>query len=298
MPRFPTFVMCVLLILGSSCGRPGVEKISIKGSDTEVNLVLQLAETFMKDDPDVSIAVTGGGSGSGIAALLNGKTDIANSSRPFKTAEIEIASDRRVDSRAIIFAVDALVLVVHPATGVDSLTLDQVGAIFRGDLDNWSQLGGADVEISLYGRQSNSGTFVFFRENILKAEYSPDIKQMNGTAQIIEAVKSDPASIGYVGIGYVVNEAGEVMDGVQVLKIKTDSSVSAIDPVDRVQITSGIYPITRPLFQYINGEASGKLLEFIRYELSPEGQEIVGENGYFPITPQHVSHNQSIGIGL
>ncbi|MEM9719243.1 MAG: phosphate ABC transporter substrate-binding protein [Bacteroidota bacterium] len=288
----------MLLVFGSSCGRPGVEKVSIKGSDTEVNLVLQLAETFMKDDPDVSIAVTGGGSGAGISALLNGKADIANSSRPFKSAEIEIASGREIDAKAIIFAIDALVLVVNPATRMDSLSLAQVGAIFRGDFQNWSDLGGPNMPISLYGRQSNSGTFVFFREHILRDEYSQDIKQMNGTAQIIEAVKSDPAAIGYVGIGYVVNKVGEVMEGIGVVKIQTDSSQAALNPVEKKHIISGAYPITRPLFQYVNGQASGKLLEFIRFELSSAGQRIVQENGYFPISSQQAQHNQSILPGL
>ena len=148
-----------LSLLFFSCGRKGVEKVSIKGSDTEVNLVLHLAETYMSRDQEISIAVTGGGSGSGIAALLNGKTHIANSSRPFKKEEVQMASERKVASKSIIFAVDALVLVTHPQVGVDSLNLDQIGAIFRGDIQNWSELGAADQPISLYGRQSNSGYF-------------------------------------------------------------------------------------------------------------------------------------------
>ncbi len=279
-----------------SCGRRGVEKVSIKGSDTEVNLVLQLAETYMSRDPDISIAVTGGGSGSGIAALLNRKTDIANSSRPFKQAEVQLASDRKVASKSIIFAVDALVLVTHPQVGIDSLTLSQIGAIFRGDVLNWSELGGADKPISLYGRQSNSGTFVYFRENILKGEYASSIKQMNGTAQIIESVKTDPAGIGYVGIGYVVDESGKKMEGIHIVQVKPSENSPAVNPADKQQIIEGTYPITRPLFQYIQNDPSAKLIDFVLFELSEEGQEIVQHSGYFPITDTHRIHNQKSGI--
>ena len=183
----------VFLFIGLSsitCGPRGIDKISVKGSDTEVNLVLELAEAFMEKEAGVSISVTGGGSGMGIAALINGKTDIANSSRPVKAEENALMKERQIDPQSVIFAIDALALILHPENSIDSLSLDQIGAIYRGELSHWSELGGEDIEISLYGRQSNSGTFVYFRENILRAEYHPSLKQMNGTAQIIEAVKT------------------------------------------------------------------------------------------------------------
>jgi len=285
-----------LLLIMSSCGPRGVRNIVIKGSDTEVNLVLQLAENFMQMDSAVSISVTGGGSGSGIAALINGKTDLANSSRPMKETEIDMANNRGIEPKPIIFAVDALALIVHPDITVDSLTLEQAGKIFSGAINNWKQLGGEDKPISLYGRQSNSGTFVFFRENIIKAEYSSDIKQMNGTAQILESVKVDPAGIGYVGIGYVVDKEGMIMEGIKIMRIKETPTDPSTYPADLSSIINGAYPITRPLYQYVGGEINGKLKDFIQYELSKEGQEIVQLNGYFPITEKHVAHNKKLGI--
>lgn len=296
MARLSICIFVVASLLLIHCGRPDVEKVSIKGSDTEVNVVLQLAEAYMEQDPDISIAVTGGGSGSGIAALLNGKTDIANSSRPFKEAEILLAADREMDHSAIIFALDALVLVTHPAVRVDSLSLKQIGSIFKGEITNWSTLGGKDQPISLYGRQSNSGTFVYFRENILKGEYASSIKQMNGTAQIIESIKTDPASIGYVGIGYVVDKLGKPISGIRIVKVKETEDTPAINPVDKQVILEGSYPIIRPLFQYIHEDPSEKLIDFVRFELSPEGQQIVQENGYFPITPAQHQLNRNTGI--
>jgi len=283
-------------VLLSTCGPRGVKNIVIKGSDTEVNLVLQLAETYMKKDSAVSISVTGGGSGSGIASLINGKIDIANSSRPFKESELQLAKDRGINPRAIIFAVDALALIVNPAIEIESLTLEQIGGIYNGEITNWQEVGGQDQPISLYGRQSNSGTFVFFRENIVKGEYASAVKQMNGTAQIVESIKVDRAGIGYVGIGYVVNKSGEVSEGIKVLKVKADTNEPAAYPANAEAINDGTYPITRPLFQYVDGEIEGELKAFIQFELTEEGQNIVGQNGYFPIKEEHRKHNQELGI--
>ena len=155
----------LFFIFFTACSlRPeGVENVLIKGSDTEVNLALALAERYMELDSLISIAVTGGGSGMGIAAMINGKTDIANASRPMKTEEIQMAVERGIHPTALVFAVDALALIVHPGLPIDSLKLQDIGAIYDGTITNWSELGGPNLEISLYGRQSNSGTFVYFK---------------------------------------------------------------------------------------------------------------------------------------
>jgi len=284
------------LLLLAACGPSDVESITVRGSDTEVNLALDLAETYMKKDSAISIAVTGGGSGGGIASLLNKKTDIANSSRPMQPKELEIAEERGVEPVDIIFAVDALAVVVHPAVTVDALTVEQIGQIFAGEITNWQEVGGADKDISLYGRQSNSGTFVFFRKNIIQGEYASSMKQMNGTAQIIESVKRDEEAIGYVGIGYIINEEGELMEGIKPLSIKPDQNAPAVSPTNREAINNGEYTITRPLFQFTDGVPTGKLLDFIQFELSEEGQQIVQRNGYFPITEKHRKHNEKLGI--
>lgn len=273
-----------LLLLVSGCSGRRVKTIVIRGSDTEVNLVLIMAERFMDADPDVSIAVTGGGSGTGIASLINKKTDIANSSRAFTASEIQLATERGVDIIPIVFAVDALSFIVHPSNPIDSLRIDQIRSIYTGRESHWHPFGGSDLPISLYGRQGNSGTFTFIQQNILRDDYTLDMKQMNGTSQIIESIKNDRAGIGYVGIGYVANEEGEVIDGVKVLKIQGEGQSVAVSPTDTANILDGTYPIIRPLYQYLDGLPSGKLRSFLWYELSPEGQRIISENGYFPVS--------------
>ncbi len=285
-----------LFILFWGCSQRGFQSIKIKGSDTEVNLALDLAETFMEKDPDISIAVTGGGSGTGIAALLNQKCDIANSSREFRDAEMNLAVKLGINVIPIVFAIDALAFVVNPSVEVEALTVEQIAQIFRGDVSSWKEVGGKDTPISLYGRQSNSGTFVFVQQNILKGEYSNRMKQMNGTAQILEAIKADPNAIGYLGIGYIVNEAGDLAEGIKVISVKVDEDTTPVNPTDVQAIINGDYVITRPLYQYTNGLPENKTKAFIAYELSAEGQEIVRRNGYFPITPQYRKENSKYGL--
>jgi len=280
------------------CGKKGTEQVSVqvRGSDTEVNLVQRLAEEFMKTDPDLSISVTGGGSGTGIAALINKQTDIANSSRSMKEKELQQAKDKGVDPVGIVFALDGLALIVHESVAVDSLNLGEVAKIFKGEITTWSEVGGPDTEISLYGRQSNSGTYVYFRDNVLKGDYSLRARRMNGTSQIVEAVKQDKAAIGYVGIGYAVNEKGAVVPGLKVLNISKDERSAAVSPLEAENVKSGLYSLSRPLYQYTDGKPSGKILEFIQFELSEKGQQLVEKEGYYPVTPEHVEGNRKLGI--
>ncbi|OGQ12249.1 MAG: hypothetical protein A2026_16085, partial [Deltaproteobacteria bacterium RBG_19FT_COMBO_46_12] len=239
--------------------------IQIKGSDSEVNLVQRLAEVFMKKHPDANIAVTGGGSGTGIAALINKTTDIANSSREIQSKEEEAAKSAGVQPFRIVMATDGISVVTHPANPISKLTLEQLGKIFKGEITNWKEVGGKDAKISLYGRQSNSGTYVFFREFVVKADYSPHMKAMNGNAQIIEALKKDQDGIGYVAVGYVVNDKGEMMPGVKIVNISKDGQSEAYSPAKIENVMSKKYPITRPLNHYTNGKPSGKLLDFIKF---------------------------------
>jgi len=263
-----------------------VERITVRGSDTEVNLVFQLAEAYMARDSNVSISIAGGGSGVGIAALLNGKVDVANSSRPLKDKEIALARMRGISPVAHVFAADALVVIVHPQTGVDSLTLEQLGRIYSGELRDWSAVGGRPGPISLYGRQSNSGTYVYFRDKVVGRDFSPALKQMNGTAQIVESVLRDPYAIGYVGLGYVVKADGSVREGIRIVRLKKDKRHPAVSPLDEAALRSGLYPLVRPLYQFTKGHPSGKLREFLQFEGSPPGQQIIRRNGYLPPWPE------------
>lgn len=276
-----TLLLCGIATLFLSCLSRKIETITIKGSDTEVNLVLELAEAYMEKDAAVSISISGGGSGVGVAALLSDRADVANSSRPLNEAEQAYATRLGKNIQATIFATDALAVIVNPASGIRQLSLEQLGRIFSGQTQNWRELGGADMPISLYGRQSNSGTFLYFREKVLGRDYSSNLKQLNGTAQMLEAIRSDPNGIGYVGFGYLFDKNGNLYPGIEVLALPDDHGTYT-SPLDKAAVAAGKYPLTRPLYQFTQGAPQGKTLAFFQYELSPEGQEIIRQNGYLP----------------
>jgi phosphate transport system substrate-binding protein len=270
--------------------------LQVKGSDTEVNLVQRLAEMYMKKDANASIAVTGGGSGVGIAAIINKTTDLCNASRPMKDSEVAKAKANGVNPVGVAFAVDGLSVIVNTKNSLKHLTIDQIGQIYRGEVSNWKQLGGPDSPITLYGRQPNSGTFVFFREHIVNGDYSNKMNQMNGNAQILEAVKKDAGGIGYVGIGYVVDDAGKVASGINVLEVAKDSRSKPTSPLQLENIMSGAYPITRPLYQYFDKNNQAKVEGFIKFELSPEGMAIIKKDGFYPLTDQWKKYTAQFGF--
>ncbi len=249
------------------CGGGSKTSIQIKGSDTELNLVQALAEEFTKEHPDVSITVRGGGSGTGIAALINGEVDIANSSRLMTQEELEAAKARGVEPVRFVFALDGIAVVVNPKNTLDGISLEDLGRLYRGEIKNWKELGGPDLPVVLYGRQSNSGTFVFFREHVVKGDYSPQMRPMNGNSQIVEAVAQDPGGVGYVGLGYLKSAEGKVK------ALKVDGKLPG-EPG---------YPILRTLQQYTKGKPTGTVKEFLSFEISPKGQEIVKGMGFLPV---------------
>jgi len=281
--------LAVFLCTGIGFARGGM--IQIKGSDTLINLVQRLSEVYMEENPGKYISVTGGGSGTGIAALMNGKCDIADASRNMKPKEIIRAESLGVSPKRVVIAMDGLSVIVNSANPVTKLTVDQLGKIFRGEVTNWKDLGGEDSPITLYGRQSNSGTFVFFRDAVLKADYSSRMRRMNGNSQIVDAVKADKTGIGYVGVGYVKNASG-----IEVVSVAAFAGAEYASPLDSAAVKSGKYPIARPLNQYINGTPTGDVLDFLLFELSPKGQQIVEEEGFFPIPEEYKKFNKKAGI--
>jgi phosphate transport system substrate-binding protein len=287
--RLAAALVLSICLVSTACAE---EMIQIKGSDTLINLVQRLAEVYMNEYSDDYIAVTGGGSGTGIAALINNKTDIANASRGMKAKEMEQAVSAGVTPKRVVIAMDGLSVIVNGRSPITSLTIQEIGNIFSGSITNWKEVGGPDMPITLYGRQSNSGTFVFFRDQVVKADYAQTMNRMNGNAQIVEAVKQDESGIGYVGVGYVKN-----VRGLNVLQVAARAGAPYASPLSSADVKSGNYPIARPLNQYLNGKPEGAVKDFIAFELSVEGQRIVEQEGFFPLPQEYIDYNlESVGL--
>jgi len=267
--------------------------LQIKGSDTMVNLVQILAEEYMAKNPGTALAVLGGGSGTGITAIINQTCDIANHSREWKQKEIDLAWEKGVKPRFFVIAVDGLSIIVHESNPLAKLTVEELSAIYRGEIKNWKMVGGPDKPVSLYGRQSNSGTYVFMQEHVLgNKNYSTDMKEMNGNAQIIEGILQDEGGIGYVGVGYLFDKDGKVRKGIKVLNVAKDSKSQAYSPLDRAAVDTGDYPVARPLYQATKGKPDGVAAAFIAWETGPEGQIIVEREGFFTIGAKYKEQNE------
>jgi phosphate transport system substrate-binding protein len=273
-------VVCTPILLSAQ-----TKMLQVKGSDTMINLVQILAEEFMAKNPKMPVAVLGGGSGTGITALINGTCDIANSSRDWKSKELDLAFEKGVKPRLFAVAVDGLSIIVNEKNPLAQLTMEQVGAIYRGEVKNWKGVGGAEMKISLYGRQSNSGTYSFLLEHVLKNQpYSTDMKEMNGNAQIIEGVLADEGAVGYVGVGYVVDKAtGKPLKGLKILNINKAVNATAYSPLDKAAVDSGAYPISRPLWMASNGTPKAVAAALLQFSIGPEGQKIVEREGFYPV---------------
>lgn len=256
---------------------PGLQgAVTVKGSDTMVLLGQRWAEQFMKTHPEAKIQVTGGGSGTGIAALINGTTDIAMSSRPIKDTERHQAQQRRRTGPVeLAVALDGITFYVHESNPVESLTIGQLKAIYLGDLTRWKDVGGNDAPIVVYSRENSSGTYVFVKDEVLGGEdFTVRALTLPGTAAVVNAVGLERHGIGYGGAAYA--------KGVKELKVKWDAQSEAIAPTPQ-NIQNGTYPLSRRLYFYLPREATGTTRAFLDYVLSPEGQEIATTVGYFPV---------------
>lgn len=289
------FILVAALLLAGcttqpeNAGNTESKSIVIKGSDTEVNMVQALAEEFRNQHPDITISVSGGGSGSGIAALINGEIDIANSSREISQEELDQAKANNIEIGTFIDARDGITVIVHQNNPIEKLTLDQIGKIYRGEITNWKEVGGKDMPITLYGRQSNSGTFTFFRDVAVKGDYASSMRSMNGNSDIINAVAQDETAIGYVGVGYFKQAQNQVK---QVL-VSTDGN-NYYSSTDLQAIDQKLYPLARPLYQYVKMPLTQAVKDFLTFEISEEGQAIVEENGFYPIGPEERAISEAL----
>jgi len=251
------------------------QKITVKGSDTMVILAQKWAEIYMKKNSDVTIQVTGGGSGVGLAALINGSTDIANSSRPINQSEMEKIKGRyNTLGVEIPCAKDGITIFLHASNPVNELSIKQLSGIFSGRIINWKEVGGPDTRIILYGRENSSGTYVFFKDNVVKADYAANCQTLPGTAAVVNAIKKDKYGIGYGGAAYA--------EGVKHCKVKRNDKTPAYLPT-KENIANNTYPISRYLYMYLSSKPTGKLKKYIDWILSAEGQKVVTDVGYFPV---------------
>jgi len=270
-----TFVTAITMLMAAAAIQAA--NITVKGSDTMVVLGQKWAEVYMKGHPGTTVQVTGGGSGTGIAALLNGTTDICNSSRPMKSSEVaDFVKKFGKRPREYKTCMDGLAVYVQSGNPVKQLSIPQLEKIFTGKITNWKEVGGSDAPISLYGRENSSGTYEFFKEHVLnKKDFAPATKTMPGTAAVIQGVAKDPNGIGYGGIAY-----GE---GVKHLLVSKADGGEAIEPLEENVLTMK-YPIARYLFNYVDPKKdTGEVAAYISWCLSDEGQAVVKDVGYYPL---------------
>ncbi len=273
---------CVPPQPGSDSEAPAAAQIiENKGSDTLVNLALAWAETYMSWHPLVRISVTGGGSGTGIAAMINGTVDIANASRALKLEEIASAEANGITPVEFTVARDAIAIIVHPTNPVDRLTLQLISDIYTGKITNWSQVGGEDRPIVLLSRESNSGTYIYFLENVIRLGnkgsdllFSPDTLLMSSSEGISVEVRQNPNSIGYDGLGYVTRDQ-------KMIAVARDANGSYVLP-SAESVNDGSYPISRPLYMYTAGKPTGEIKAYMNWILD-DGQALVAKLGFVPL---------------
>lgn len=264
--------------------QPAGQVITIqnKGSDTMVNLALAWAERYEVVNPQVRVAVTGGGSGTGLAALINNTVDLANASRQIKAEELETARQNGIEPQEFIVARDAIAIVVHPSNPVDHLTLQQLSDIYSGKITNWREVGGEDRPIVLLSRETNSGTHVYFLEEVIrlgekdsKTLFSPDTLLMPSSEGISTEVRQNPNAIGYDGLGYVTADQKTIAVGVDPAGPFWQPSAETVN--------AGVYPIARDLYMYTAGEPSEAVRAYLDWILSAEAQQIVQTLGFVPL---------------
>src|SRR5512144_1944505 len=291
MKYFIRSVIIVLLIFSTSFARSSSSTgtasnnssyIENKGSDTIVNLALAWAEKYQAEHPEVRISVTGGGSGTGIAALINGTTDIANASRQIKPEEVAEAQAKGIDPVEFVIARDAIAVIVNPENPVDRLSLAQISDMYSGKINNWSEVGGDDRPIVRLSRETNSGTHVYFLETVLrlgnskdKTLFSTDTLLLPSSEGIIAEVRQNPNAIGYDGLGYVPKD-------LKMIAIAKEAGGAYVLP-SIATVNDKSYPIARDLYMYTNGEPTGIVKTYLDWILSSEAQKIVADLGFVPV---------------
>jgi len=268
---------------------PASITLTQKGSDTMLELCQLWSEEFRAEYPWITIDVSGGGSGTGIAALINGQVDIAQASRNIKASEIEAAHANGVNPVEFRVAIDGIAIITHTGNPVDVLTVEQLRGIYNGTITNWNEVGGEDEDITLYGRQSTSGTYEFFWEHVLEKEnYSSSMNMLSGNSAIVAAVQGDEGGIGYVGIGYAS------ASGINVLELKKNSTTEAYSPLDADAVQSGSYELSRYLYIYTDGTPVDQLSRWLSWILDAEaGQQVAVDVGFYPLSDEVIAEERA-----
>ncbi|MCX5833349.1 MAG: phosphate ABC transporter substrate-binding protein [Deltaproteobacteria bacterium] len=264
---FVISLVCCAFLAGAAAAK---ENIVVNGSTTVLPISQATAEAYMKRNPGVNISISGGGSGNGIKALIDRTTRIANSSRPMKKEEEQLAASKGVKPVAHTVAIDALTPVVHPTNPVNDLTLEQLSLIYQGKITNWKEVGGKDMKIIVISRDTSSGTYESWQEKVLHREkVTPRAQLQASSGAVVQVISKNRYAIGYVGIGYVNKSVKALtVNGVEA------SAKNALD---------GTYSIARPLYMFTDGQPTGAVADYIRFVLSPEGQKIVKQQGFVPV---------------
>jgi len=282
MFKKPLISLFMFLFVVSAFAGKDESSIQVKGSDTMVNLGQAWAEKYMEENPEDFVAVTGGGSGTGLSSLISGSCDIAMSSRNIKDKEIALAKQKGINPFEVKVALDGLAVVISPANPVNKLTLDQLAGIFTGRMSNWKDVGGKDEKIVILSREVNSGTHVYFKEHVLrnnnpngKEEFTPSALMLSSSQAIADEVAANSAAIGYYGMGYISSKQ-------KTIAVARDDKSEYVEPSIE-NVLSGKYPVSRPLFLYTNNQPQGLIKKFVDYALSREGQEIVIKTDFVPV---------------
>lgn len=268
--------LAAVLMLGSMV--VSGSNITIKGSDTLVRLGQRWAEEYMKKNEGVVVQVSGGGSGTGIAALLNGTTDVCEASRDMKSKEYKLAEKKGIKPYRVSVALDGIAVFLNNANPVTDLTIAQLKGIYTGAITNWKEVGGPDAEIILYGRENNSGTYAFFKEHVLnKEDYAARTQTLPGTSAVVHAISRDKNGIGYGGLAWATD--------VKFAAVKVDDNATGVLPSAET-VSNGTYPIARELYWFFNGKPTGELAKLVNWTLSEEGQNLAAEIDYVPLSKE------------
>ena len=271
---FRLIKLILLIVFVGSCGREGINKIRVKGSDTVLPVAQRLAEEYLNEFPEEVVSVTGGGSGVGIMSLISQTTDIAMASRDMKLHEKFELKHNGIEYKTLIVAYDALAVCVHPENPVDKLTRKQLEDIYTGKITNWKEVGGKDLKIIVYSRESSSGTYEFFKEHVMDGkDYAPNVLMLPATGAVVQSVSQTPGAIGYIGLAYL-------NDKIKAIAVSYDGKNFVKPTMENA--SSGKYPVVRPLFFFYDIKKEGKLKNFLDFSSSPKGKELIKRVGYVP----------------